>query len=149
MMDDDLKAIRDNIATLSDDELERMVTVEAGDYRPQAIELARRELEARGISVSPRGTGPGKQSERAAERTASSGEEAEEGPREAADEEHSSRLLCPFCNGPVRRAALLGDNEIIALFRDNDEQRYVDVFVCTRCGEARLVVDLVTPVTEE
>jgi hypothetical protein len=143
-MDDALKEIRSNISKLTDEELQQMVTVDADDYVPEAIEIARREIEARGISLSAPHPEPDRRTRSAPEDE----KEVEESVGQAAGITPSAST-CPFCNGPVRRAALLGDNEIIAVFRDDEEQRYVDVLVCTRCGEARLVVDLRSPVTEE
>jgi uncharacterized protein YbaR (Trm112 family) len=138
----DATEMRRNIAKLSSEELERMVTVDAGDYVPEAIEIARQELEARGLASSS-----GDPDSRGGGVAASPADEAEAGVDDGGALPPSG-LACPFCNGPVRRAALFGDNEIIVLFRDNDEQRYVDVLVCRRCGEARLVVDFEAKVTE-
>jgi hypothetical protein len=136
-MKDELREIRANLSKLSDEELEQMVTVDADDYVPAAIDLARRELEARGVTIGE--TPPSAQTE--------GGEAVEEIPGERGV---ATQLpACPVCNGPVRAAALFGKEEIIAVFRDNDERRFVDVLGCTRCGEARLVVDFATVVREE
>lgn len=138
-MDDELRELRDNLSKLSDEELEQMVTVDADDYVPAAIDLARRELEARGVTIG----------EKAAVGEAPEEEDAEEALPAGEHHANPPLLPCPVCNGPVRAATLVGKDEIIAEFRDNNERRFVDVFACTKCGEARLVVDLETIVREE
>jgi uncharacterized protein YbaR (Trm112 family) len=140
----DASELRRNIAKLSNEELERMVTIDAGDYVPDALAIAREELEARGIALAPLSDEP----DRDGPGEAAGAESEVDAAAEDGEALPPSALACPFCNGPVRRAALFGDNEIIVLFRDNDEQRYVDVLVCRRCGEARLVVDFEANVTE-
>ena len=132
-MDDVLRQLKNNISNLSDDELVQMVTTDAGEYREEAVEFAREELEARGVGLAE----------------ASAGEEepgAEEGESEAAA---LPGAVCFVCNGPMRRAALVGDKELIVAFRDDGEQRFVDVLVCGRCGEGRLLVDLESDVEDD
>lgn len=138
-MNDELGELRDNLSKLSDEELEQMVTVDADDYVPAAIDLARRELEARGVTI-------GKKEPVAETDGDEDVQEARPGGAQGAD---APLLPCPVCNGPVRAATLVGKDEIIAEFRDNNERRFVDVFACTKCGEARLVVDFETIVREE
>lgn len=48
---DFLEVIRGRIAELTDDELRRVVTVEAGDYRKEALDVAWAELRRRGIEA--------------------------------------------------------------------------------------------------
>jgi len=136
-MKDELREIRENLSKLSDEELEQMVTVDADDYVPAAIDLARRELEHRGVTIGETSVAE------------STDDEVADEPQPQADDANPPLLLCPVCNGPVRAATLVGKDEIIAEFRDNNERRFVDVFACTRCGEARLVVDLETVVQEQ
>jgi hypothetical protein len=138
-MTDELQEIRENLTKLSDEELEQMVTVDADDYVPAAIDLARRELDARGITLE----------EKPPVVAAAAGEDfdADEATGQAGG--NTPLFPCPVCNGPVRQAALMAKDEIIAVFRDNDERRFVDLFVCSKCGEARLVVDLETIVAEQ
>jgi len=137
-MNDELREIRENLAKLSDDELQQMLTVDSDDYVPAAIDLARQELKARGLTVTEK--------QPVAEVDAGDAPETDQAPSTA--DANVPTFPCPVCNGPVRRAALIGRDEIIALFRDNDERRFVDLFACSRCGEARLVVDLETIVAE-
>jgi hypothetical protein len=137
-MNDELRELRENLSRLSDEELEQMVTVDADDYVPAALDLARRELEARGVTIG----------QKAKVADTDGDEDAAEFSSRDADT-NPPLLPCPTCNGPVRPATLVGKDEIIAEFRDNNERRFVDIFVCTQCGEARLVVDLETVVREE
>ena len=46
------------------------------------------------------------------------------------------------------RRAVVGDKDLIVAFRDDGEQRFVDVLVCGRCGEGRLLVDLESDVED-
>lgn len=138
-MTDELQEIRENLAKLSDEELEQMLTVDSDDYVPAAIDMARRELEARGITLT----------EKPPVAEADAGQAMEPAPMPGEVEACGPTFPCPICNGPVRRAALMAKDEIIAVFRDNDERRFVDIFACSKCGEARLVVDIETIVAEE
>jgi len=46
-MDDELRVLQERISMLSTEELRRMVGKDRREYRPEAIELARAELDAR------------------------------------------------------------------------------------------------------
>lgn len=138
-MTDELQEIRENLTKLSDEELEQMVTVDADDYVPAAIDLARRELDARGITLA----------EKPPAVAADAGEIVEVDEATGQAGANTPLFPCPVCNGPVRQAGLMAKDEIIAVFRDNDERRFVDLFVCSKCGETRLVVDLETIVAEQ
>ena len=50
--DDELKEIKQNIEALPDNELLRMVTVDSGDYREEALGFARQELNRREVPIS-------------------------------------------------------------------------------------------------
>jgi hypothetical protein len=140
-MSDDLRQLRQRVADLSDEELQRMVTVEARDYRKEAIDFALRELEARGVALTAENA-----------TTAGGGDEVESPDDPDDADEADARTqgpACAACGGPVRAAVLVGEREIIAVFRNGEERRFVDIVACTRCGEARLVVDLESNVAED
>ncbi len=131
----DAQELKERIAALGDDELLRMVHEEADQYRPEALEVARQEIVNRGLEVELDDTSHDALQTGAVEEE----EELELGP-------HS--LLCPACGSRLRPALLLGETQVIAVFEDNHEQRFVRAFVCPRCGTADLFVDFETDVQE-
>ena len=46
---DQWKELRDRFSKLTDEELLKIVTVEAKDYRNEAVDIAKSELRARGV----------------------------------------------------------------------------------------------------
>lgn len=52
-MNENLEILRKHIESLSDEELEAVVTVDREQYRAEAIAFAEAELERRGLSVEP------------------------------------------------------------------------------------------------
>jgi hypothetical protein len=129
--DEELTELKDRISQKSDRELLQIVEVEYDDYRPEAIEFAKAELTKRFVpfeepeisSVDP------------------DDETSDEIARPAAN-----AAPCAKCGGPTRPALLFADKELTILFSDDNEERFVQVFACTRCGELRLTVDFATDV---
>ena len=124
-MDEQLSELKDRISQMSNQELLRIVEVEYDDYRIEALQFAEEELGKRGIPF---------------ERPA---------PGEAEDADSSvvaEGNACGNCGGPMRSALLFADRELSILFADNNEERFVQAFACTSCGNIRLVVDLQTEV---
>ena len=140
-MDDELRELRERISMLSTEELLRMVGKDRREYRPEAIEYARAELDAR----------------RAAQ-------EGDAGDEDDADEDGNAAFRgngsadsvvpaidaqpCDMCGGAMRQGALFADREITVYFDDTEEERFVEVLVCSACGNVRMVVDLDTDVQE-
>ena len=120
-MPDKLRALRKRISKLPYGELLRIVSNDSEGYRAEAVVFAKEELEARG-PVSFR-------------------EHDSEG---ASAVEQSSR--CLRCGGSMRSGLLSAEDELMIIFTDNGEERYLDALACTECGEVRLVVDLETDV---
>lgn len=52
---------------------------------------------------------------------------------------------CSTCDKVMLSGELHTDAEMIMAF-DNDEERFVHVFVCPGCGQVRLIVDYLTDV---
>jgi hypothetical protein len=119
-MDEEYNNLKEKISQLSDGELVKMVMVEAGDYRKEALDLAHSEMKKRGIDPSR----PSVQSEATAE---------------GAPEEMPH---CSVCGGAVRAAMLMAEREVTVVFADSEEQRFLNLNVCTQCGRAEFVVDL-------
>jgi hypothetical protein len=108
-----------------------MVHEESDQYRPEALTAAKEEIESRGL-----------------EEDDLSGEEDR---LEAdADEQLGSHrgLLCPTCGSRLRSAMLFGESQMVAIFEDNREQRFIQAVVCPRCGTADLFVDFKTEVED-
>jgi hypothetical protein len=126
-MDDELNELKDRISQMSDLELLRIVEVEYADYRKEAIEFAEAELGKRSIPF-----------------------EKPESPDEAEDSESMApvevNVPCGKCGELMRSGLLFADKELTILFSDSNEERFVQAFVCTACGDVRLVVDLETDV---
>jgi hypothetical protein len=135
-MDDELRELRERIAEMSDAELLRLVGKDRREYRAEAIEFAREEINARQAAAD------------------SQDDEADD---DAADDEDDAdgasvpaigRQPCDICGGAMRRGALFADREMTVYFDDTDEERFVEALVCGACGNLRLVVDLDTDVQE-
>jgi hypothetical protein len=129
-MDDELNELKDRISQMSDRELLRIVEVEYDDYRKEALEFAEAELGKRSIPF---------------ERPESS-DEAEEANDTDSTAPPVSNLPCAKCGGVTRSGLLFADKELTILFSDSNEERFLQAFLCTACGDVRLVVDLETEV---
>ena len=127
------------ITNLSDDQLLQMVTVDADEYRQEALDHANAELRARGIDVTkapaeaPVGDAVDK------EDTASLDPMRGLQPSEA---RHLSQgPICLTCGGPMRPGILVAEKELSIVFTDNREERFVRVSGCSQCGQLSLTVD--------
>ena len=130
-MDEQLKELKERITGLSDDELLKMVEVDFDDYRKEALDFAKAELISRGITFDEPDT-------------------VSFSLQGSVETDASARELppCAKCGGNTRLGVLLGETEITVLFSDKDEQRFVEVRACVKCGQIHLVVDLETDVDE-
>jgi len=118
-MPDKLSGLKKRISKLPSEELLRIVNSEG--YRPEAVIFAKEELEARGpISFKEYGSESG------------------------STVEQSSR--CRGCGGSMRSGLLSTEKELMIIFTDDGEERYLDALACTECGEVRFVVDFETDV---
>ena len=132
-MDEQLNELKERISGLSDGELLRIVEVEFDDYRPEAIDFAKGELTARGIKFEDPSSKPVAESFQNAA-------EAAGPPRKI--------LTCAVCGGQMRLGILMAESEITIIFSDNDEQRFVEVYACVRCGRVQMMIDLETDVDQ-
>ena len=131
-MDEELRELKERISAMSDEQLLNIVEVDFDDYRQEAIDFAKTELMARGISFKNAPSAAGSSSQ------------------ENADAEESAGKLppCSRCGAKTRLGVLLAESEITITFSDNDEQRFVEARACVKCGHVELVVDLATEVDE-
>ena len=135
-MDDELRILRERISLLSTEELLRMVGKDRREYRPEAIEFARAELDERRATEGGDADDEGDGAAFSGNGTASAVVPA------------GDARLCHVCGGTMRQGALFADREITVYFDDTDEERFVEVLVCGTCGDVRMVVDLDTDVQE-
>lgn len=131
--DDELNELKDRISQMSDRELLQIVEVEYADYRKEAIEFAEVELGKRNVPF---------------ERPELS--ELDELDEDEDDEDSiasaTNVVPCGNCGGAMRAGLLFADKELTILFSNNNEERFVQAFACTNCGDVRLTVDLHTEV---
>jgi hypothetical protein len=122
-------SMHERIRQMSDEELIRMVGDEADQYRDDVLQYAEAELVARGVEL-----------------------EEEDEPNQQASAIIGSRkldeslLTCAVCHSRMRAGALFAQKEITILFNDNNEERFVEVLACSKCGQVRLLVDYDTDV---
>jgi len=127
-MDDELNELKEKISQMPDRELLQIVEVDYADYRKEALEFAETELGKRMIPF--------------------------EKPELVADEAEDDDSIAPArrdvtcgnCGGVTRPGLLFSEKELTILFADNNEERFVQAFACTVCGDVRLTVDLETEV---
>ena len=135
-MDDVLRELKDRITQMSDGELLRIIGPDRNDYRHEAIAYAQDELRIRHIPFDADDDNA----------TVSADDEVDE----AADAPIAARVTppCTACGRMTRRASLYADKELTLYFPDTEEERFVEVIVCSSCGEIRLVADLNTDVED-
>lgn len=129
--DDELSELKDRISQMSDRELLQIVEVEYADYRKEALEFAEVELAKRSIPFEE--------------------PELDDLDEHDTDDDDSlvptsSNVPCGNCGGSMRSGLLFADKELTILFSDSNEERFVNAFACTACGDVRLTVDLKTDV---
>jgi hypothetical protein len=132
-MSDEIQELKDRITGLSDDELIEMVTVNAADYREEAVDYAKAELRKRGVDYST-------VQEEATEPPAT----FEPFPTKSGGGPAAS--ICGICGGQLRAGSLVAEKELTIIFSDNREERFVRVNACTGCGQLTLVADFETDV---
>jgi len=140
-MSDNFQELKERLIKYSDEQLIEIVLAPPGDYRPDAIDIAKTELKWRKVEI-PEPDEP--EEEPAAEETY--------GPtpveRFRTVREATGGRGCAFCSGPVVPGTLVAEKELTVVFSENHEERFVKVNVCTRCGQLSLVVDFETDVQQ-
>ena len=131
-MDEESEALKQRIGGLTDNELLQMVTVDAKEYRQEALDFAKSELTARRINYTA-------ESETPEVDTPASFSVLAQAPR-------SPAVVCAACGGNVRTGTLVGEKELTIVFGDNREERFLRVNACTQCNQVWLFVDFETDV---
>ena len=130
-MNQESRELKERIERLTDEELLKMVTEDAQEYRQEALYFAKAELRARGIDA----------------KAPSAEAEEEKAAGEPADMNLDSRgLTCLVCGGPMRVGTLVAEKELTVVFSDNREERFVRVMACGQCGQLSLTADYTTEV---
>jgi uncharacterized protein YbaR (Trm112 family) len=155
-MDKDLVRLLEQISSLSDDELRRMVSVDYASYRQEAIAFAEIVMAKRGFTVSKkvkasnnRKAAATKQKELRDANDAPLQGEAKEGVKPAELNRAIKPLACPRCNAELnyvgtrqlheeKNLSVLG--ELGEMFK-NGAQEFLDIYTCKKCGRVELFVD--------
>jgi|HubBroStandDraft_6_1064221.scaffolds.fasta_scaffold275979_2 hypothetical protein len=136
-MVDEWDKLKDRMSGLSTEELLNVVGVEYKDYRPEALQFAMAELDRRGVQYrAPAGVGA----------VRSGAEVVDEEAGEEGSEAEPDSPVCKKCGGEARLGYLFTDREITIVFSDNNEERFVEVHACGKCGHVELEVDFDTDV---
>jgi hypothetical protein len=125
--------LKERISRLSDEELLEMLTTNSGDYREEALTLARSEALARRLDLSLFAP--------ADQETTTDTEEP------AVEPEPLPRAgVCFNCGGRLRYGTLVAEKELTIIFADNKEERFLRVGACRKCGQLSLTVDFETDI---
>ena len=135
--DPELTELRERLSKMSDDELIRMVCEEYNDYREEALRIAEVELAQRGIYLE----------DADAPTAGVMSTPSESG--SAVRVSNRTTLDCRTGSGELRSGYLFAQKEIVVLFSDNNEERFLDVLACKQCGRVQLMVDYETDVEGE
>ena len=139
-MAEDSQQLKERLIKLSDEQLIDIVQAEPGEYRQEAIDIAKAELKWRKVEI------PDPE------------EDVEAGvvvPISSDPISHFSRAprvapveVCMICGSTMRQGTLVAEKELTIVFADNQEERFVKVNACTRCGQVSLIVDFETDVQQ-
>jgi hypothetical protein len=137
-MSDNIQQLKDRLIKYSDEQLLEIVLAPPGDYRQDAIDIAKTELKWRKVEIPE----PDQPEEQPPEETYGPT------PVERFRTVREATGGCVFCGGPVAPGTLVAEKELTVVFSDNHEERFVRAKVCTRCGQLSLVVDFETDVQQ-
>ncbi|MEW6130343.1 MAG: hypothetical protein AB1757_25130 [Acidobacteriota bacterium] len=126
------REFKERIAKFSDEELLQIVCEDYDDYHETALQIAEAELNRRGIYLEDE------------ESAATADEQTARAAR--LNGSQAKPPACAACGSAMRPAYLFAGKEVTVLFTDNNEERFVDVLACARCGQIKLSVDYATDV---
>lgn len=136
-MSKDFEELKQRLIKLSDEELIDMVQAAPGEYRPDALEIAKAELKWRRVEIP--------EPEEAEPETEPTSSNVSAGQFPVARPSVPG-AGCPFCGGELRTGTLVAEKELTVVFSDNQEERFVKVSACTQCGQISLTADFETEV---
>ncbi len=139
----EFQELKDRLVKLSDEQLLEMVLAPPGEYRQEALDIAKAELKWRRVEIpKPEAT------ESTETTTASPADDPVLGRIRRAREGLPDNNVCLICGGALRSGTLVAEKEVTVVFSDNHEERFVRVNACTQCGQLSLVVDFETEVQQ-
>ena len=134
----EFQELKDRLVKLSDEQLLEMVSAPPGEYRQDALDIAKAELKWRRVEI------PEAEEPAATSHPVSADPLSRLGPaREGLPEN-----VCLICGGRLRTGSLVAEKELTVVFSDNHEERFVRANACTQCGQLSLVVDFETDVQQ-
>src|SRR5262245_40258954 len=141
-MNENLRRLRERMSSLSNEELLRIVNLDHRDYRPEALEFARAELDARGVVYGrPKSAKLDGQSQDVAYPSEDRDEESdqeEDGESNQRDLAEFKPSFCIVCGAETRSGYLFaGRGEMTVVLSDNNEERFVELVACPKCGHVR------------
>jgi hypothetical protein len=119
---DESLELKKKISQLPDDELLEMVTINASEYREQAVAFAKVELTARGIDFT-----------KVIEEPEAGLDAGKDSPSML--DSHGVIRACLMCGGELRHGTLVAERELSIIFEDNKEERLVIANACSKCGQ--------------
>jgi len=150
-MNEELRRLKERMSGLSNEELLKIVNVEFRDYRSEALEFAKAELDTRGLAY--RGREPMKRAvdsqdpDYAGEDQGGQSDQNEDAESDQGDFAEFKPSFCIVCGAQARRGYLFGGSgEMTVVLSDNNEERFVELDACPKCGHVRLIVDFETDV---
>jgi len=141
LMAEDSQHLKERLIKLSDDELIEIVLAAPGEYRQEAIDIAKTELKWRNVEIpKPEEVAEGEDAD------APLSDDPFARPRLVRSKDPGN--ACFICGGPLRQGTLVAEKELTVVFGDSHEERFVKVSACTQCGQLSLVVDFDTDVQQ-
>ena len=138
-MSEDYQDLKDRLVKLSDEQLIDMVIAPPGEYRQDALEIAKAELKWRKVEIP--------EADEAEDQAQPGSSDPAPLAANRAVFEALSRTGCPFCGGgPLRPGTFVAEKELTIVFSDNQEERFVKAMACTQCSQLSLGVDFKTDV---
>src|SRR5262249_17952108 len=128
-MNEDLKRLRERMTNLSDEQLLRIVNVEYRDYRPEALEFAKAELDSRGLAYGgPKLVKPNRESRDMDYPGQEWDGQSDEEDNVESDQEDLAEFkpsFCIVCGAQTRGGYLFaGRGEMTVVLSDNNEERF-------------------------
>ncbi len=150
MSSEEERRLRERMSSLSDSELLRIVNVEYKDYRSEALDFAKAELDSRGLAYGvAKPAAPNAGQEPHGEYDPDHRDEDDEDESHEADLTEFKPSFCIVCGAETRSGYLFaGRDEMTVVFSDNNEERFVELDACPKCGHVRLLLDFDTDVAQ-
>jgi hypothetical protein len=148
-MAENSQQLKERLIKLSDEELIEIVLAAPGEYRQEAIDIAKTELKWRNVEIpKPEAPEDSDDTEVPEDAGAPASDDPFMRPRLVRSPDLAPGNACFICGGPLRQGTLVAEKELTVVFGDDHEERFVKVNACTQCGQLSLVVDFDTDVQQ-